>query len=88
MRVASIAHFGRTPLADGSAEDATGSRLTRAGVEAARSSWSAVGILFDVSHLGRAGVDHVLEIATRPVIATHSRRRRCATTTATCPTST
>ena len=34
VRIASFTHFGRTMLADGSAEDATGSRLTRAGVEA------------------------------------------------------
>ena len=32
-------------------------------------------MLFDVSHLGAAGVEHVLELATRPVIATHSSAR-------------
>lgn len=74
VRVASIAHFGRTPLADGSAEDATGSRLTRAGVEAV-ALIHRLGMIFDVSHLGRTGVDHVLEIATRPVMATHSSSR-------------
>ncbi len=31
VRIASIAHWGRTPLADGSREDATGSRLTAPG---------------------------------------------------------
>ncbi|MEU7940321.1 membrane dipeptidase [Microbispora bryophytorum] len=36
VRVASIAHWGRTPLADGSGEDATGGRLTHAGVAAVR----------------------------------------------------
>jgi membrane dipeptidase len=34
-----------------------------------------LGILFDVSHLGAAGVEHVLELATRPVIASHSAAR-------------
>lgn len=34
-----------------------------------------LGMLFDVSHLGAAGVDHVLELVTRPVIATHSSAR-------------
>ena len=43
VRIASLAHFGRTPLADGSAEDATGSRLTRAGVE-------AVGLMERLGH--------------------------------------
>ncbi|MFC5182873.1 dipeptidase [Actinomadura harenae] len=74
VRVASIAHWGRTPLADGSGEDATGSRLTRAGVETL-AEMERLGMLFDVSHLGASGVAHVLELATRPVMATHSSAR-------------
>ena len=74
VRVASIAHWGRTPLADGSGEDATGSRLTAAGVAALR-EMERLGIVFDISHLGASGVAHVLELATRPVIATHSSAR-------------
>lgn len=74
VRVASIAHFGRTPLADGSAEDATGSGLTSAGVEAL-GEMERLGIVFDVSHLGASGVAHVLELATKPVMATHSSAR-------------
>jgi membrane dipeptidase len=74
VRIASLAHFGRTSLADGSAEDATGSRLTRAGV-AAVGLMERLGMIFDVSHLNAAGVAHVLEIATRPVMATHSSAR-------------
>ncbi|WP_310714083.1 dipeptidase [Streptomyces lydicus] len=74
VRVASIAHWGRTPLADGSREDATGSRLTAPGIEALR-EMERLGILFDISHLGASGVAHVLELATRPVIATHSCAR-------------
>jgi membrane dipeptidase len=74
VRVASLVHFGRTALADGSGEDATGGRLTRAGV-AALAEMERLGMLFDVSHLGAAGVEHVLELATRPVIATHSSAR-------------
>ena len=74
VRIASIAHFGRTPLADGSAEDAAGSRLTLAGVEALR-LMERLGMMFDLSHLGARGVEHVLELADRPVIATHSSAR-------------
>ncbi|MCW2904707.1 MAG: Membrane dipeptidase [Streptosporangiaceae bacterium] len=74
VRIASLAHFGRTALADGSGEDATGGRLTRAGVRAV-AEMERLGMLFDVSHLGAAGVEHVLELATRPVIATHSSAR-------------
>ncbi|MCW2940825.1 MAG: Membrane dipeptidase [Actinomycetia bacterium] len=74
IRIASIAHRGRTPLADGSGEDATGSRLTAAGVQALQ-EMERLGMIFDVSHLGASGVAHVLELATRPVIATHSSAR-------------
>lgn len=74
VRIASIAHFGRTALADGSAEDATGSRLTAAGVEAL-AEMERLGMMFDISHLGAAGVEHVLHLASRPVIATHSSAR-------------
>jgi membrane dipeptidase len=74
VRIVSFTHFGRSALADGSAEDATGSRLTSAGVEALR-LLEQLGVLLDVSHLGRAGVEHVLQLARRPVIATHSSAR-------------
>ncbi|WP_344579852.1 dipeptidase [Nonomuraea roseoviolacea] len=74
VRIGSIAHWGRTPLADGSGEDATGGRLTRAGVAVVR-EMERLGMLFDVSHLGVRGVEHVLELATRPVLATHSSAR-------------
>ncbi|MFG3442008.1 dipeptidase [Nonomuraea sp. NPDC047897] len=74
VRIASIAHWGRTPLADGSGEDATGSGLTSAGV-AALGEMERLGIVFDVSHLGASGVAHVLELATQPVMATHSAAR-------------
>lgn len=74
VRIASLAHLGRTALADGSAEDAAGSRLTRAGV-AAVAEMQGLGMLLDLSHLGAAGVEHALEITTRPMLATHSSAR-------------
>jgi membrane dipeptidase len=74
VRMISFTHMGRTLLADGSAEDETGSRLPRAGVAVLR-EMERLGIVFDVSHLGAAGVEHVLELATRPVIASHSAAR-------------
>jgi membrane dipeptidase len=67
----SFTHFGRTGLADGSAEDAAGSRLTAAGVDAVH-LLEELAVLIDVSHLSAAGTDHVLELATRPVVASHS----------------
>ncbi|MTD57885.1 dipeptidase [Amycolatopsis pithecellobii] len=71
VRMVSLTHFGRTALADGSAEQGTGSRLSRAGVEAV-GLLDRLGVLIDVSHLNHAGVAHVLELTTRPVIASHS----------------
>ncbi|MFF0363093.1 dipeptidase [Streptomyces fungicidicus] len=73
VRIACIAHLGRTPLADGSGEDARQS-AHHAGVKALAET-ERLDILFDVSHWGAAGVAHVLELATRPVWATHSGAR-------------
>src|SRR3954467_498914 len=67
----SFTHFGRTALADGSAEDGAGSRLTAAGIAAVH-LLEELSVLIDVSHLSAAGSDHVLELATRPVVASHS----------------
>jgi membrane dipeptidase len=74
VRIVSLAHHGRNALADGSGEDATGSRLTRAGTEAVMLLQS-LGDLIDISHLSARCVDHVLELASRPVVATHSCAR-------------
>src|ERR1700750_662639 len=71
VRMASFTHFGRNLLADGSAEGIPGGRLTRAGVRAVRVMEDA-GMIVDVSHLSLASMRHVLELATRPVIASHS----------------
>ncbi|WP_432974675.1 dipeptidase [Dactylosporangium sp. CA-233914] len=72
VRVASLAHNGRTFLADGSGLDASSrSRLTPEGVEVF-TEMESLGMVFDISHLGIAGVDDVLERATRPLLATHS----------------
>ena len=72
VRVVSMAHLGRTFLADGSGLDATSrSRLTPEGIEVFH-EMERLGIVFDISHLGVGGVDHVLELARRPLLATHS----------------
>lgn len=74
VRIASLAHFGRSALADGSAEDSTGSRLTSFGVAAVK-EMERIGMLVDLSHLGMGGVEHVLEISSKPLMATHSGSR-------------
>jgi membrane dipeptidase len=72
VRVVSMAHWGRTFLADGSGlDDSSRSRLTPQGVEVFQ-EMERLGVVFDISHLGLGGVDHVLGLATRPFLATHS----------------
>jgi membrane dipeptidase len=72
VRVVSMAHLGRTFLADGSGlDDSSCSRLTPQGVEVL-TEMEELGIVFDISHLGLGGVDDVLARARRPFLATHS----------------
>lgn len=74
VRMASFTHWSRAMLADGSADEAAGSRLPRAGVRAL-AELERLGILFDVSHLAAPAVDHALELATRTLVASHSSAR-------------
>jgi membrane dipeptidase len=74
IRMASFTWFGRTFLADGGGEQDAGGRLTTLGV-AALAELERLGIVMDVSHLSGAGTEHVLELATRPVVASHSSAR-------------
>jgi membrane dipeptidase len=75
VRMLAFTHLGRTFLADGGGLDATSNgRLTAHGIEVFQ-ELERLGIVFDLSHLGTAGVDHVLELATRPLFATHSACR-------------
>lgn len=74
VRIASFTHFPRTLWADGSPDEGAGSRLPALGI-AAVAELERLGILVDVSHLASPAIDHVLDIATRPVIATHSSAR-------------
>jgi membrane dipeptidase len=74
VRMASFTHWARAALADGSADEDAGSRLPGAGVAAVK-ELERVGILLDVSHLAAPAVDHVLELATKTLIASHSSCR-------------
>ncbi len=74
VRVASLTWNRRTMFADGIGERATGGGLTSLGVEAV-AEMESLGMVVDVSHLSDAGFDHLLRIATRPFIATHSSCR-------------
>jgi membrane dipeptidase len=71
VRMTSFTHWSRALLAEGSADEDTNSRLPAAGVRAV-GELERLGILLDVSHLAAASVDHVLELATQTVVASHS----------------
>lgn len=74
VRMVSFTHWARAQLADGTADEEAGSRLPAAGVAALR-ELERLGIVLDVSHLAARAVDHALELATRPVVASHSSCR-------------
>ncbi|RDD85277.1 dipeptidase [Streptomyces parvulus] len=75
VRVVSLAHMGRTLLADGSGvDDSACGGLTPQGFEVL-AEMERLGIVYDLSHLGIAGVEDVLENARRPLLATHSACR-------------
>lgn len=71
VRMVSFTHWSRALLAEGSADEETGSRLPAAGARAV-AELERLGILLDVSHLAAASVDHVLDLAAGVVVATHS----------------
>ncbi len=74
VRVASLTWNRRTMFADGLGERATGGGLTTLGVEAV-AEMERIGMVVDVSHVSDPGFDHILAVATRPFIASHSSCR-------------
>jgi membrane dipeptidase len=74
VRMASFTHWARAPLADGSADEDARSRLPVVGIGAVEEV-ERLGMLLDVSHLAAPAVDHVLELASRTLVASHSSCR-------------
>lgn len=64
----------RNSLGDGIAEEGRGGGLSRFG-ELAVKEMQRLGIIVDVSHLTQVGVDQVVNIAERPILASHSNAR-------------
>jgi membrane dipeptidase len=73
LRVASLTWNRRTIFADGVGE-CQGKGLTKLGIHLVE-NMERLGILVDVSHLSEAGFWSLLEVAQRPVIASHSNAR-------------
>jgi membrane dipeptidase len=74
VRMSSMTWNRRTLMADGVGEHETGGRLTRLGIDAVR-EMERLGMVLDVSHLSEAGFWHVVDVADRPFVASHSSCR-------------
>ena len=74
VRMASMTWNRRTLLADGIGEQDTGGRLTGLGAEAVR-EMERIGMVLDISHLSETGFWHVVEVAGKPFVASHSSCR-------------
>lgn len=74
VKMVSLTWNRRTMLADGVGVRSTGAGLTPLGREAV-DELERCGMIVDVSHLSDAGLRDVLEVARRPIIASHSSCR-------------
>ncbi len=77
VRLMSLTWNERNQLADGAGEEPGGGGVSRAG-RAIIQEMNRVNMIVDVSHIAEAGFWDVLEISTRPVIASHSNCRELA----------
>ena len=64
----------RNGIGDGIAEEGRGGGLSRFGVQAVK-EMQRLGIIVDVSHMTQVGVQQVLAVVERPIIASHSNAR-------------
>jgi membrane dipeptidase len=71
VRSMGLTHNIRSWVADGNAEARSRGGLTEFGAMVVQ-EMNRLGMLVDVSHIGEAGFWDVMELATRPVIASHS----------------
>lgn len=74
VRLLVLTHFRRNAIADSTREGSTGGRLTPFGVDVVK-EMERIGMIVDVSHVADAAVDHVFEIAEKPVVSSHANAR-------------
>lgn len=72
VTIASFTWSNRNPLADGSSVARRPGGLSALGEEAL-AELERLGYLIDLAHLGPTAVDEVLEMATKPVLVSHTR---------------
>ncbi len=71
LRCITLTWNHRNNIADGVAESITGGGLTNFGREVVR-EMNRLGIIVDVSHISEKGFWNVVDITTKPIIASHS----------------
>ena len=74
VRAMTLTWSNRNDIADGINEEATGSGLTLFGKQVV-AEMNRLGMLVDVSHISTAGFWSVIEISSKPIIATHSNAK-------------
>jgi membrane dipeptidase len=74
IRSIGLTHNPNTWAAAGNAEERSGGGLTQFGVQLVK-EMNRLGMLVDVSHISERGFWDVLEVAERPVIASHSNSK-------------
>ena len=73
VRLLVLTHFRRNAIADSTREDGAGG-LTPFGVDVVK-EMERIGMIVDISHVADAAVDHVFEIAEKPVVSSHANAR-------------
>ncbi len=75
VRGMQLTHNARNMLGQGIAEGKVGTRLSEFGVEVVH-EMNRLGMMIGVSHLSAAGIDHVREITTKPIVSTHTNLQK------------
>jgi len=75
IRLLQPTHNVRNDLADGGAEEHTGGKLSRFGMQVIEEC-NRLGIIVDLAHISEAGFWHVLELAKKPVIVSHGNAKK------------
>jgi len=74
IRIVTLTHMGTHEWCDSSTDAPQHGGLSAAGEEIVR-SLNRSGVLVDVAHVSDRAVEHVLEVSTAPVVASHSSAR-------------
>ena len=78
VRLVTLTHVGTHEWCDAAGDDEAHGGLSRDGADSGESivrRLNRAGVLIDISHVSDRAVEHVLEVSTAPVVASHSSAR-------------